>query len=56
MLHEPRIVVTNLLNEDSDKEIRRLAESMGSLRLSIDDMLQRRDAIAIRLFVGLFKC
>lgn len=43
VLHEPRIVVTNLLNEDSDKEIRRLAESMGSLRLSIDDMLSRRD-------------
>ncbi|QRM44042.1 phosphoenolpyruvate--protein phosphotransferase [Rhizobium sp. BG4] len=43
VLHEPRIVVTNLLNEDSEKEIRRLAEAMGSLRLSIDDMLSRRD-------------
>ncbi|MBB3137273.1 phosphotransferase system enzyme I (PtsP) [Rhizobium pisi] len=43
VLHEPRIVVTNLLNEDTDKEIRRLAEAMGSLRISIDDMLSRRD-------------
>lgn len=43
VLHEPRIVVTNLLNEDSEKEIRRLSEAMGSLRISIDDMLSRRD-------------
>jgi phosphotransferase system, enzyme I, PtsP len=43
VLHEPRIVVTNLLNEDTDQEIRRLADSLGSLRISIDDMLSRRD-------------
>jgi phosphotransferase system, enzyme I, PtsP len=43
VLHEPRIVVTNLLNEDTEKEIRRLAEALGSLRISIDDMLSRRD-------------
>lgn len=43
VLHEPRIVVTNLLNEDAEKEIRRLADAMGSLRISIDDMLSRRD-------------
>ncbi len=43
VLHEPRIVVTNLLNEDSDKEIRRLAEALGSLRISIDDLLSQRD-------------
>ncbi len=43
VLHDPRIVVTNLLNEDADMEITRLAEAIGSLRLSIDDMLQRRD-------------
>lgn len=43
VLHDPRIVVTNLLNEDADTEIRRLADAIGSLRLSIDDMLQRRD-------------
>ena len=43
VLHEPRIVVTNLLNEDTDKEIARLSEALGSLRISIDDMLSRRD-------------
>ncbi|MFK0386682.1 MULTISPECIES: phosphoenolpyruvate--protein phosphotransferase [Rhizobium/Agrobacterium group] len=43
VLHDPRIVVTNLLNEDADTEIRRLADAIGSLRISIDDMLQRRD-------------
>jgi len=43
VLHEPRIIVTNLLNEDTETEIKRLAESLGSLRLSIDDMLSRRE-------------
>ncbi len=43
VLHEPRIVVTNLFNEDSDEELARLEKSLGSLRLSIDDMLSRRD-------------
>jgi phosphotransferase system enzyme I (PtsP) len=43
VLHEPRIVVTNLFNEDSEEEIRRLESALGSLRLSIDDMLSRRE-------------
>ena len=43
VLHEPRIVVTNLLNEDTDQELKRLNESLGSLRISIDDLLSRRD-------------
>jgi phosphotransferase system enzyme I (PtsP) len=43
VLHEPRIVVTNLLNDDTEKEISRLADALGSLRISIDDMLSRRD-------------
>ncbi|WP_275788640.1 phosphoenolpyruvate--protein phosphotransferase [Pararhizobium gei] len=43
VLHEPRIVVTNLLNDDIDHELSRLAEALGSLRISIDDMLSRRD-------------
>ncbi|CAD7034482.1 phosphoenolpyruvate--protein phosphotransferase [Pseudorhizobium endolithicum] len=43
VLHEPRVVVTNLLNEDAESEVRRLAEALGSLRISIDDMLSRRD-------------
>jgi phosphotransferase system, enzyme I, PtsP len=43
VLHEHRIVVKNLFAEDSDAEIRRLQESIGTLRLSIDDMLSRRE-------------
>ena len=43
VLHEPRIVVTNLFNEDSEEEIRRLNTALGSLRLSIDDMLSKRE-------------
>jgi phosphotransferase system enzyme I (PtsP) len=43
VLHEPRIVVTNLFNEDTEQELRRLDGAIGSLRLSIDDMLSRRD-------------
>lgn len=43
VLHEPRIVVTNLFNEDSDAEGARLEKALGSLRVSIDDMLSRRD-------------
>lgn len=43
VLHEPRIVVTNLFNEDSEQEVARLEHALGSLRLSIDDMLERRE-------------
>ena len=43
VLHEPRIVVTNLFNEDIEDELRRLEKSIGTLRLSIDDMMSRRE-------------
>ncbi|WP_048645221.1 phosphoenolpyruvate--protein phosphotransferase [Nitratireductor soli] len=43
VLHEPRIVVTALFNEDSDQELVRLETALDSLRLSIDDMLSRRE-------------
>ncbi|MCY0148652.1 phosphoenolpyruvate--protein phosphotransferase [Hoeflea sp. G2-23] len=43
ILHEPRIVVTDLLNDDIDAELQRLDEALGSLRISIDDMLSRRE-------------
>lgn len=43
VLHEPRIVVTELLNDDIDAELTRLEDSLDSLRISIDDMLSRRD-------------
>jgi len=46
VLHEPRIVVTNLFNENSEAEVARLETALNSLRLSIDDMLSRRDVAA----------
>jgi phosphotransferase system enzyme I (PtsP) len=43
VLHEPRIVIKNLFAEDPETELERLEAALGSLRLSIDDMLSRRD-------------
>ncbi len=43
VLHEPRVVVNNLFAEDPNEEVDRLESAVGSLRLSIDDMLSRRD-------------
>ena len=43
VLHEHRVVVKNLFAEDTDVELERLGNSIGSLRLSIDDMLERRE-------------
>ena len=41
VLHEPRIVVTDLIAEDVDHELRRLDAAMASLKLSVDDLLAR---------------
>jgi phosphotransferase system enzyme I (PtsP) len=43
VLHEPRVLVTNLFNENAELETRRLHDSLGKLRISIDDMLERPD-------------
>ena len=43
VLHEPRVVVTNLFNEDVDSEIARLRKALIGLRVSIDDMLVNDD-------------
>ena len=43
VLHEPRVVVTNLIAEDVDRELARLDHALDKLRLSVDDMLARRD-------------
>lgn len=41
VLHEPRVVVTNLIAEDPEKEMVRLEAAIASLRLSVDDMIER---------------
>lgn len=39
VLHEPRVVVTNLLSEDPEDEAKRLDRAVRDLRASIDEML-----------------
>lgn len=41
VLHEPRVVVTNLIAEDPEQEIQRLESAISALRLSVDDMMER---------------
>jgi phosphotransferase system enzyme I (PtsP) len=41
VLHEPRVVVTNFIAEDTDREVARLEQAIAGLRLSVDDMLER---------------
>ncbi len=41
VLHEPRVVVTQLIAEDVELELRRLDAAMASLKLSVDDLLAR---------------
>ncbi|WP_150524057.1 phosphoenolpyruvate--protein phosphotransferase [Roseibium sediminis] len=46
VLHEPRVVITNLIAEDVDAERVRLEGAIGRLRLSIDDLLSSGDIAA----------
>lgn len=41
VLHEPRVVVRNLLAEDVDRELERLEIAISDMRMSVDDMLTR---------------
>ncbi len=43
VLHDPRVVVTNFIAEDTDQEIKRLETALATMRLSIDDMLSHGD-------------
>ena len=38
-LHEPRVVVTNVVADDPEAELARLREAVDTLRLSVDEML-----------------
>ncbi|MEO0328979.1 MAG: phosphoenolpyruvate--protein phosphotransferase [Pseudomonadota bacterium] len=40
VLHEPRVVVTNLFNESAEEEVRRLREALLKLQVSIDVLFQ----------------
>jgi phosphotransferase system enzyme I (PtsP) len=43
VLHEPRVVVTNFIAEDVNKELKRLDEALATVRADLDTMLERRD-------------
>ncbi len=43
VLHEPRVTVKNVIADDVQKELKRLDESIASLRADLDLMLERRD-------------
>ncbi|WP_406855100.1 phosphoenolpyruvate--protein phosphotransferase [Alsobacter sp. KACC 23698] len=43
VLHEPRVVVSNLIADDPGREVRRLDEAVADLRSSIDALIDRGD-------------
>ncbi len=43
VLHDPRVVVTNFIAEDTEHETRRLEAALATMRISIDDMLSHGD-------------
>jgi phosphotransferase system enzyme I (PtsP) len=46
VLHEPRIVITNFIADDMQKEMDRLEEALGTLRSELDSLLTRGDMAA----------
>jgi phosphotransferase system enzyme I (PtsP) len=45
VLHEPRIVISNLIADDTAKEQQRIDEAVADLRASIDQLVDRGDVI-----------
>jgi phosphotransferase system, enzyme I, PtsP len=43
VLHEPRVVVKNLIAENVDAEVKRLEAAIGEVRASIDELIERGD-------------
>ncbi|MGA0596783.1 phosphoenolpyruvate--protein phosphotransferase [Enterovirga sp. CN4-39] len=43
VLHEPRVVIRNLIATDVEAELARLDDALGEVRTSIDEMLERGD-------------
>ncbi|MEP7241107.1 MAG: phosphoenolpyruvate--protein phosphotransferase, partial [Devosia sp.] len=46
VLHDPRVVVTNFVAEDTEHEARRLEAALATMRVSIDDMLAHGDMVS----------
>jgi phosphotransferase system enzyme I (PtsP) len=47
VLHEPRVVVSNLIADDARHEANRLEAAIEKLRISIDDLMQRTEVAQI---------
>ena len=47
VLHEPRVVVSNLIADDARREANRLEAAIEKLRISVDDLLQRPDVDSV---------
>lgn len=45
VLHEPRVVVKNLIAEDVGGEVRRLEAAIAEVRSSIDELIERGDVV-----------
>ncbi len=43
VLHEPRVVITNVIADDVPKELKRLDTSIAALRADLDRMVEHRD-------------
>ena len=43
VLHEPRVVITNYIAEDVQKELKRLDSALNTLRADLDSLLERGD-------------
>ncbi|MDB5507523.1 MAG: ptsP [Devosia sp.] len=46
VLHDPRVVVTNFIAEDTEAELARLEAALERMRMSINDMLDHGDMVA----------
>jgi phosphotransferase system enzyme I (PtsP) len=45
VLHEPRVVVTNFIADDIQKEVKRLEDAIDTLRADLDVMLERGEVV-----------
>ncbi|HZW48242.1 MAG TPA: phosphoenolpyruvate--protein phosphotransferase, partial [Microvirga sp.] len=43
VLHEPRVVIKNLIAENVEAELKRLEKAIGEVRASIDELIERGD-------------
>lgn len=43
VLHEPRVVIKNLIAENVEAELKRLETAIGEVRISIDELIERGD-------------